>query len=51
MESRVGVHLFGISANSNGSIFLGAALAAQPGDLDPGPGRPEILGDVGPNLL
>ncbi len=51
VESRVGAHLFGISANSSGSSFLMAALATSRATWNLDREGQMMLGYVGPNIL
>ena len=51
VESRVGAHLFGISANNSGSTFLRAALATSRATWNLDREGQMMLGYVGPNIL
>ena len=51
VESRVGTHLFGISANNSGSTFLQAALATSRATWNLDREGQMMLGYVGPNIL
>ena len=51
VESRVGTHLFGISANNSGSTFLKAALATSRATWNLDREGQMMLGYVGPNIL
>ena len=51
VESRVGTHLFGISANNSGSTFLKAALATSRATWNLDWEGQGMLGYVGPNIL
>ena len=51
VESRVGTHLFGISANNSGSTFLKAALATSRATWNLDWEGQMMLGYVGPNIL
>ena len=51
VESRVGTHLFGISANNSGSTFLKAALKTSRATWNLDREGQMMLGYVGPNIL
>ena len=51
VESRIGTHLFGISANNSGSTFLRAALATSRATWNLDREGQMMLGYVGPNIL
>ena len=51
VESRVGTHLFGISANNSGSTFLKAAMATSRATWNLDREGQGMLGYVGPNIL